>query len=578
MMGHKNFQPKRLYAFNLEDRVPPDHLLRQVATVVDFSFVRRLTARFYSHTGKPGIDPVVLFKMALIGYLYGITSERRLADELRLNLAFLWFIGYDLDEVPPDHSVLSKARRRFGVTVYQAFFTEIVRQCERAGLIVGQHLYVDSTLVRANADRASVGSRALLEQLATVDAHVAALWRDNPMPEGEGQPDGPSSPRETTGSTPPGEPADELGAAAVMGDGGAPPPPGPHPLGPSDPPNGLQGRTNDLVVSRTDPDAALVGRENVPVALYHKLHVGVDGGTARIITAIDVTPGDTADEALLDRIRKEHEGTTGRKVAEVTADAKYGTHEIYKMLEGAGIRPSIPPHRASDQQRAVPREQFVYDPVTDRFTCPQGHPLTRQGTSHTANSAGSIIYRASPKACGACPLQAACCGTAQARTISRPNDEGLADRVRTYLRTPHAKHSRRRRLSWAETPIAELKERHGVRRAQRRGRDNVLIQALGAASAYDIKKLVRWHRRCPETIALACHDPASAPCATWSSRPQPHDCAPGRTFISALHPCPFRYAPGWWPTALPLDPPASRPSLTGQPLTTELGNRPRGKI
>src|SRR5579871_218456 len=152
--------------WSLEDRVPADHLLRQVAAVVDFSFVRRLTARFYSHTGQPGIDPVVLVKMTLIGYLYGITSERRLAEELRLNLAFMWFIGYDLDELPPDHSVLSKARRRFGVTVYQAFFTEIVRQCERAGLIVGQHLYVDSTLVRANADRSSVGSRALLEQLA----------------------------------------------------------------------------------------------------------------------------------------------------------------------------------------------------------------------------------------------------------------------------------------------------------------------------------------------------------------------------------------------------------------------------
>src|SRR2546421_9500064 len=96
--------------------------------------------------------------------------------------------------------------------------------------------------------------------------------------------------------------------------------------------------------------------------------------------------------------------------------------------------------------------------------------------------------------CDSLLLQAACCGTARARTISRPNDGGLTDRVRTYLRTPHAKHSRRRRLSWAETPIAELKERHGVQQAQRRGRDNVLIQALGAASAYDIKKLVRWHR------------------------------------------------------------------------------------
>ncbi len=180
MMGQKMFQPKGHYAFSLDDRVPADHLLRQVAAVVDFSFVRRLTARFYSHVGQPSVDPVVLVKMALIGYLYGITSERRLAEDLRLNLAYMWFLGYDLDEQTPDHAVLSKARRRFGLTIYQAFFTEIVRQCGAAGLIVGQLLYADSTLVRANASHASVGSRTLLAQLATVDEHVAQLWRDNP--------------------------------------------------------------------------------------------------------------------------------------------------------------------------------------------------------------------------------------------------------------------------------------------------------------------------------------------------------------------------------------------------------------
>ena len=122
-----------------------------MAAAVDFGFVRRLTARFYSHTGRPGLDPVVLFKMGLLGYLYGITSERRLAEEVRLHLAYRWFLGYDLDEATPDHSVLSKARARFGLPVYMAFFTEIVRQCERAGLVRGEVLYVDSTLVEANA-------------------------------------------------------------------------------------------------------------------------------------------------------------------------------------------------------------------------------------------------------------------------------------------------------------------------------------------------------------------------------------------------------------------------------------------
>src|ERR671939_1043049 len=114
VLGQKTFVPKVGQGVNLEERVPQDHLLRRIAEVIDFSFVRQLTARFYSHTGQPGIDPVVLFKMALLGYLYGITSERRLAEELRLHLAFMWFVGYDLDERTPDHSVLSKARRRFG--------------------------------------------------------------------------------------------------------------------------------------------------------------------------------------------------------------------------------------------------------------------------------------------------------------------------------------------------------------------------------------------------------------------------------------------------------------------------------
>src|SRR5919202_2854492 len=177
MLGRKEFRPKLFYHLSLEAYVPEDHLLRRVAAAVDLAFVTRLTARFYSHTGQPGIDPVVLFKMALLGYLYGITSERRLAEELRLNLAFRWFVGYDLDERTPDHSVLSKARARFGVTVYQAFFAEIVRQCEQAGLIRGDTLYLDSTLARANAALRSTSSRVLTGQLARARAedHVAAL-------------------------------------------------------------------------------------------------------------------------------------------------------------------------------------------------------------------------------------------------------------------------------------------------------------------------------------------------------------------------------------------------------------------
>ncbi len=485
MLGGKTFEPKLFYQFSLEDRVPEDHLLRRVAAVVDFAFVRRLTARFYSHTGQPGVDPVVLFKLALLGWLYGITSERRLAEECRLNLAFLWFLGYDLDERSPDHSVLSKARARFGVTVYQAFFAEVVRQCERAGLIRGDRLYLDSTLVEANASLASLGARALVAQLAAVDEHLAAVWDGNPTaaPDADGEPAGAAEP--VPAPAPPTEP------------------PRPHVTGPSDPPNGRPGRANELVVSRTDPDAGLVSRDGVPLDLYHKVHVGVDGGAARIITAVDVTPGEVADEDLLDRLLKEHAGATGRTVTEVVADAKYGTYANYRALEADGIRPSIPPHLGRGKQRAVPGELFVYDPAGDRFLCPEGQVLRRQGSSCSARPGGGIIDRASPKTCGACPRREECCGSAKARTITRPDDSGLYDRTRAYLRTAHAKRSIRLRKCWAETVMAEAKERHGLRRAQYRGRAKVRMQAFGAAIAYNIKKLVRWHGRRPQAPALA---------------------------------------------------------------------------
>jgi transposase len=479
MLGRKTFEPKLFYQVSLEERVPEGHLLRRIAGAVDFSFVRRLTARFYSHTGQPGIDPVVLFKMALLGYLYGITSERRLAEELRLNLAFMWFAGYDLGERTPDHSALSKARTRFGVAVYQAFFAEIVRQCERAGLIQGGTLYLDSTLVKANASLESLGSRALVAQLAGVDEHLAALWRDDPEPSGEAA-DGPAA-----------------------RDAATPRPPGPHLAGPTDPANGLPGRANQLAVSRTDPDAGLVARQGVPLALYHKVHLGVDGGRARVITAVEATPGEVADEDLLGRLIKEHEGTSGRAVSEVVADAKYGTYLNYRALEARGIRASIPPHLGRGKQRAVPGDEFTYGAAQDRFACPQGQVLRRQGTSCSARPGGGIIYRASPKVCGACPRRAECCGTAKARTITRPDDSGLYDRTRAYLRTPHAKRSIRLRKCWAETAMAEVKERHGMRRARCRGQPKVRIQALGVAMAYNIKKLVRWHGRRPEEPGLA---------------------------------------------------------------------------
>src|SRR5947209_9708430 len=187
LMGSKAVEPKLYLSFSLDAAVPANHIVRRLAAAVDFGFVRNLTKQHYSHTGQPSVDPVVLFKLWLLGYLFNIRSERRLCEEAGLNLAWRWFLGYELDEALPDHSVLTKARRRFGTRVYELFFKQIVQLCEQRGLVQGDVLFIDSTLSDANAARDTLRSRALAgPRLPEPNQFVKDLFALNepaPLPE-----------------------------------------------------------------------------------------------------------------------------------------------------------------------------------------------------------------------------------------------------------------------------------------------------------------------------------------------------------------------------------------------------------
>src|SRR5688572_5687289 len=180
MKRQPRFEAKFYYNLSLDRLVPEDHLLRLIANAVDFSFVRPLCRPYYSHTGRPSVDPVVLFKMLLLGYLYGISSERRLAQEISLNLAYRWFLGYDFDMPTPDHSVLSKARARFGPAVFEAFFQQSIECCREAGLLEEGPVYVDSTLLRAAASVDSlVYKQERLQPPLSIPDYVRRLFEEN---------------------------------------------------------------------------------------------------------------------------------------------------------------------------------------------------------------------------------------------------------------------------------------------------------------------------------------------------------------------------------------------------------------
>src|SRR6202163_1459024 len=187
MMGQQPRTESLFYYFRLEEQIPADHLLRLIDCHVDFSFVRERLKGFYSATGRPSIDPEVLLRLLLVGYLYGITSERRLLEEVSMHLAYRWFTRLDFDQEIPDHSTFSKNRHgRFRQSgVFREVFEEIVRRCVEAGLVVGETLAVDGTMVAADASQQSRIRREELRDAAqvsrTVQQYLAELEQANPV-------------------------------------------------------------------------------------------------------------------------------------------------------------------------------------------------------------------------------------------------------------------------------------------------------------------------------------------------------------------------------------------------------------
>jgi transposase len=189
MMGQHDRSEALFYYFRLEDQVPENHLLRLIDKHIRFEFVRERLRTSYSETGRPSIDPELLLRILLIGYLYGITSERKLVEELRMHLAWRWFTGLGFDQEIPHHSTFSKNRHgRFQESqLFEELFEQIVRQCVAVGLVQGKHLSVDGSFVEANAAKESRIPREQLVEAAqvhhTVRQYVQELEQQNPVEE-----------------------------------------------------------------------------------------------------------------------------------------------------------------------------------------------------------------------------------------------------------------------------------------------------------------------------------------------------------------------------------------------------------
>jgi transposase len=458
MNQQPRFEAKFYYNLSLERLVPDDHLLRLIDRAVDFSFIRPLCRPFYSHTGRPSVDPVVLFKMLLIGYLYGISSERRLARELSLNLGYRWFLGYDFDQPTPDHSVLSKARARFGPEVFESFFRRSIDLCREAGLLEEGPVYVDSTLIQASAAvDLMVRKEDRLQPPLSIEEYVQRLYTENEPPEEDEEP--PSRPR--------------AGPSLRRRRGR-----------PSEFP-----RPNQELQSKTDPEATLVNRPEFGRHLAYKAHVAVAGRRGQVITAAVATTGAEADEHLLAEVLWQHRRLSRLDVPEVVADAKYGTGPNYLYLDQAGIPAFIPTTRFGNQHTGIwGREHFTWLSEEDAYLCPAGQKLQRYSNMAAT---GRVRYRAPKGACLACPFRAQCAPSGIERSLHRSWALDLVEAAQGRIAGAKGKRRLTERKIYVEGTFGLAKELHGLRRTRFRGRRRVQIQLWLTAAAMNIKRAVR---------------------------------------------------------------------------------------
>jgi transposase len=326
MMGRAQHRQSKLFytRVNLDERMPEDHPLRRVDRVVDFSFVRREVAHCYGGNGNESIDPTVILKLLFLAFFENVRSERELMRQLPLRLDWLWFCELDLDDEAPHHSVLSKARARWGLGVFERIFEHVLQQCATAGLVDGTTAYADSTVLKANASVDSRIPRKLWEQLEREQA--SAPERRDAEDGGEGDDaGGRSSPDHVPRATSPEDTqSDEL---------------------PSPP----RGKFNRRHVSRTDPEAATTSRRGRDVKLGYRDHCLVDG-TCGVVTATIATAADYDDAALLVPLLNKHEQYLGSSPRRAVADSLYGTKQNIERMRWRGVRPYLK-RRASKNDR-----------------------------------------------------------------------------------------------------------------------------------------------------------------------------------------------------------------------------------
>lgn len=457
MMGkHENQKSLFSFSVDLDRRVRQDHPLRNVTEVVDFSFVREEVKETYGANGNMSVDPEVILKLMFLLFWDDVRSERELMKVLAERLDYLWFIGYGLDDGIPDHSVLSKARARWGPEAFESLFLRSVGQCVEAGLVSNELLHMDGSLIDANASKDSV--------LKTDPEMVERL-------------------REVYG-------AQEAKLEGCKSDSGRKP------------------LVNSCLINPSDPDAPCVrkktGGESKP---RYKAHRAVDDEHG-VVTATLTSPGDGEENAKMLGLVRQHASNVGSMPKAAVADSQYGTCANYRDLTALGVETRMHPHAGRKRNTGVfGAERFKYDAEEDRYLCPAGEKLYPISSDKIRMS---VEYAVRKGTFDQCPLRPECTKAKLGRTAQRRWGQELIDEGLAASSAKEAKRSRDRRKWRMEGSFAQSANLHGFKRSRWRRLWRQRIQDHIICSIENVKILIaNAPKRTRGTAAAQCLGPAS---------------------------------------------------------------------
>lgn len=429
MRRQQGVQRKLFYTnINLDKRIRKNHILRKITERIDFDFVYQEVKDKYGKNGNVSVPPPVILKMMVLLILYNVRSERELMDTIPERLDWLWFLNYDLDDEIPNHSVLSKARSRWGIDAFKTFFERIVWQCVEAGLVDGSKLFMDSSLIQANASNNSVVNKDSLKRYLNKGYQVLESRLDKNEESSDN--------------------ADQR----------------------------KNGSANKKYMSTTDPDASVTRQGKGESKLQYQIHRGVEGKN-EIITATDVTPGSVNEAHRFSALIDQHQETTMQEVEVVVADSKYGTVGNYLNSKDRNIKAHIPSleetQRGSGRQKDIfPKELFTYNPDDDTFICPAGNILKRRNYNRKRET---YEYKAFSKVCSSCKLRKKCTRAKNGRSLKRHIRQDDLDTMYKQARSLEAKRDIKTRKHYMERTFARS-TRYGFKRARWRRLWRVQIQ------------------------------------------------------------------------------------------------------